>query len=595
MPTEALTENSVAVIAGSVTGLRGVESESGRIFTLVDVKVEETLAGQVPSQAITLKEIGGRVGHRQEVYFGAPSFQVGEKVVLFLDVHPDGSLRSNHFALGKYTIDSDPSGTLVARRRFGRGTTIVAPRGREGAQNDIPLHDLMGEVRRAAARTRAPRFPEVRAVPPEAVSGVAYEEVSSEFTLFSPPGRFFEVDFGSSLRFRIDDRGDSIIGLEAARQAVNDGFRAWTDVVSSAIVLEDGGLTNDLGGECALPHKVRFDDPEGRINVPQRAPNDPSNCSGTLGMGGFCTTTAELKTIDGTNFRRAIRALLDFADGWEGCSVWNPCNVAEIGAHEIGHAIGLGHSSEAEPEPNPVLADATMYFLAHFDGRCAAVRTDDVAGISFLYPTDAPPHITSGSRLPDGIAGQAYMHPLNAIGGSGALVWSLDPSVGGFPGIGVSANGVVSGTPQAFGSTFLRVTATDATGDSHTKNFDLTVHLPGTPIGTTEEPTNTPTSTLPPPTATRTATPTATRTPTIPGTAVTPGESPTTTPQRTACVGDCGADGSVTVDELITGVNIALGNAGLEQCAAFDSSGDGTVTVDELIAAVNVALGGCPA
>jgi hypothetical protein len=61
------------------------------------------------------------------------------------------------------------------------------------------------------------------------------------------------------------------------------------------------------------------------------------------------------------------------------------------------------------------------------------------------------------------------------------------------------------------------------------------------------------------------------------------------------CVGDCGNDGEVTIDELIVGVNIALGNSELDACPAFDGNGDGAVTVDELIQGVNAALVGCPA
>lgn len=60
------------------------------------------------------------------------------------------------------------------------------------------------------------------------------------------------------------------------------------------------------------------------------------------------------------------------------------------------------------------------------------------------------------------------------------------------------------------------------------------------------------------------------------------------------CPGDCNGDDSVTIDELIRGVNIALGNAPLEQCAVFDVNADGAVTIDELIRAVNAALNGCP-
>ena len=59
-------------------------------------------------------------------------------------------------------------------------------------------------------------------------------------------------------------------------------------------------------------------------------------------------------------------------------------------------------------------------------------------------------------------------------------------------------------------------------------------------------------------------------------------------------VGDCNDDGDVTIDELIKGVNIALGAFPVTTCAAFDANGDDSVTIDELIAAVNNALGGSP-
>ncbi len=60
-----------------------------------------------------------------------------------------------------------------------------------------------------------------------------------------------------------------------------------------------------------------------------------------------------------------------------------------------------------------------------------------------------------------------------------------------------------------------------------------------------------------------------------------------------ACVGDCGGDGEVTMNELIVGVNIDLGLAGVDACPAFDRDDDGAVSVHELIGAVNGALAGC--
>jgi hypothetical protein len=65
------------------------------------------------------------------------------------------------------------------------------------------------------------------------------------------------------------------------------------------------------------------------------------------------------------------------------------------------------------------------------------------------------------------------------------------------------------------------------------------------------------------------------------------------TPTPISCVGDCDGSGDVTVNELITMVNIALGNTALSACPVGDADGSGEITVNEIIAAVNNALTGC--
>lgn len=60
-----------------------------------------------------------------------------------------------------------------------------------------------------------------------------------------------------------------------------------------------------------------------------------------------------------------------------------------------------------------------------------------------------------------------------------------------------------------------------------------------------------------------------------------------------SCAGDCGGDGAVTVDEILTMINIALGTAPVSECLAGDANGDHQITVDEILAAVNRALNGC--
>jgi len=62
---------------------------------------------------------------------------------------------------------------------------------------------------------------------------------------------------------------------------------------------------------------------------------------------------------------------------------------------------------------------------------------------------------------------------------------------------------------------------------------------------------------------------------------------------RPTCIGDCGGDTVVNVDELLRMVNIALGNLPMIECQAGDYNGDRAITVDEILSAVGNALNGC--
>jgi len=65
------------------------------------------------------------------------------------------------------------------------------------------------------------------------------------------------------------------------------------------------------------------------------------------------------------------------------------------------------------------------------------------------------------------------------------------------------------------------------------------------------------------------------------------------TGEPAACEGDCNLDDKVTIDELITGLNIALKHISTSDCMALDTDENEAVGIDELMQAVRAALFGC--
>ena len=62
-----------------------------------------------------------------------------------------------------------------------------------------------------------------------------------------------------------------------------------------------------------------------------------------------------------------------------------------------------------------------------------------------------------------------------------------------------------------------------------------------------------------------------------------------------ACQADCDGNRQVTINELVSAVRIALGEALVSTCTAVDVDNSGTVAINELIGAVDRAIGGCDA
>src|SRR5262249_7494918 len=126
---------------------------------------------------------------------------------------------------------------------------------------------------------------------------------------------------------------------------------------------------------------ISFEDPNGDAM-------DPVNCRGILAIGGISRAVGPITTFNGRRFLRAMEADIVFNNGWQGCGFFyeNISNFTEVATHELGHALGLGHSANTSFDPALGHSGATMAAVAHFDGRFNGLHIDDQAGVSFLYP-----------------------------------------------------------------------------------------------------------------------------------------------------------------------------------------------------------------
>ena len=146
-------------------------------------------------------------------------------------------------------------------------------------------------------------------------------------------------------------------------------------------------------------------------------------------------------------------------------------------------------------------------------------------------------------------------------------------------------------------------TETNTPLPSPTPSITATITVTSTPTVTftptltptiTETPTTTPSFTATP-TVTPSDTPTFTATPTVTNSATnTPTSTLTASPTPPDCLGDCNRNQHVTIDELIDGVSIGLGEFGRDRCPPFDPANDGRVTIADLLRGMNNAVQGCP-
>src|SRR5688572_13294120 len=114
-----LTRRADVIVVGDVVSARGAwDATRTSISTRIEMAVAETLKGAA-APVIAFSQLGGRVGDLVTTVAGASTFDAGERVLVFLERRPDGSLRLADPFHGTFRIERDASGRDDAVRSTG--------------------------------------------------------------------------------------------------------------------------------------------------------------------------------------------------------------------------------------------------------------------------------------------------------------------------------------------------------------------------------------------------------------------------------------------------------------------------------------------
>src|SRR5688572_943619 len=405
VPTEdhQLIRQASTIVLGQITKIDSHwYAAKTQIYTHIGVRVEEVLKGELSEVEVTVKELGGTVGGLRSWIFGSPEFVVGERVLLFLTANPDGTLRVLSLYQGKFSIVlNSQTGEQVFYRGLNPEGVRNLTRTASPSMEMRPLARFKAEIASQVAQELAPA--RSASLPVTAVSAGDIVESHERFTFLGNPSRWFEPDSANTVPIFINPQGEPNApggGFDQIRSA----YQAWSTVIGASVRFQDAGFTSAQGFGFDGINAVSFGDPLGQIDPPQ-------SCSGTLAIGGFFRSTTQTGVANGQSFFRILEGDLVFADGWQGCGFYESfSNLAEVATHELGHVLGLGHS----PDPN-----ATMFAFAHFDGRAAALQSDEIAGINFIYPKTVS---TAQIKYAD-VNGDGNADTLNFDVSGGAGVW----------------------------------------------------------------------------------------------------------------------------------------------------------------------------
>ena len=383
MRDSALADQAGLIVVARVAGRLPATTDSGRPATDYLVQAERVLKGEVLESALVVRVPGGvgpdGIGLK---IWGAPELADGSRVILFLNRGADGLYRPLHLMLGVFH-ELMVDGRSVAYRHLSEvreagGADKVAARQLRQVRDFARFADWL-EARALGERRRYGYFTRI--------DPARVQSLHEKYGLMDQDGlnlRWFEFDSGTGVDYFAHQAGQPGVaggGFTEFQRAL----ATWNNEPGTPIRLVYGGTTAASGGleDYDYINAILFADPNQEIE-------GTFDCSagGTLAYGGPWFNPNVTAVFDGRRFIRIQGGDVVTNDGID-CFFQRSQNASaaaeELFAHELGHTLGMGHSSEDQGETNSLLRDALMYYRIHNDGRGGRLNADDVAGIRYLY------------------------------------------------------------------------------------------------------------------------------------------------------------------------------------------------------------------